>query len=238
MDNIGIYEAMGKIQAELGTITKDKRCTQGANFAYRGIDDVYNALNPLLGKHGVFVLPIARERMAETRTTRSGASMEVVTVRMTYRFCHRDGSFVECTTIGEAMDSGDKATNKAMSIAMKYAIFQTFCVATEDLQLDDPDREAHQLAPREQQPQAPQRPTEQSKPQQAPQRPTEQQTQDLMAYLTLKYGDRKEGYLAELSAFFGRKIKGFSDLTSGMVQAFLNEIKRQNQEMASGGNNE
>ena len=37
------------------------------------------------------------------------------------------------------MDSGDKASNKAMSAAFKYACFQTFCIPTEEMQ--DPDAE-------------------------------------------------------------------------------------------------
>lgn len=217
----GIYEAMAKIQAELGAITKDKRCTQGANFAYRGIDDVYNALNPLLGKHGVFVLPSAGERTTEGRTTKNGAYMEVVTVKMTYRFCHKDGSFVECATIGEAMDSGDKATNKAMSVAHKYAVLQTFCVPTEDLQLDDPDREAHQLAPRE---------IKQAREQAKAANPepmSKEQSSALMAYLTRKHGNDRDAYLAELSQFFERKISSSRELTKTMVSQFLDYVMNQ-----------
>ena len=37
------------------------------------------------------------------------------------------------------MDSGDKASNKAMSSAFKYACFQVFCIATEEMK--DPDAE-------------------------------------------------------------------------------------------------
>ena len=217
----GIYEAMAKIQAELGAITKDKKCEKGGDFVYRGIDDVYNALNPLLGKHGVFVLPTAHERTSESRTTRNGGSMEVVTVRMTYRFCYKDGSFVECTTIGEAMDNGDKATNKAMSIAHKYAVLQTFCVPTEDMRLDDPDREAHQLAPRE---------IKQAREQAKAANPepmTSEQSKALMAYLTKKYGNNRNAYLTELSEFFERPIKTSRELTRKMVSDFLDVINRE-----------
>ena len=150
MTPMGIYAAMAAIAAEIGAIGKDKRCTQGANFAYRGIDDVYNALNPIMAKRGVFVLPIAGERTTETRQTQKGATIEVVVMRMTYKFCHADGSSVEAVTVGQAMDSGDKATNKAMAIAHKYAILQAFCIPTEDM--EDPDAVAEQLAPREMQP--------------------------------------------------------------------------------------
>ena len=46
------------------------------------------------------------------------------------------------------MDSGDKATNKAMSIAFKYACFQTFCIPTEEMV--DPDAECHEVKPKPQ----------------------------------------------------------------------------------------
>lgn len=203
---LGIYKALADITREIGAISKNKKCTQGAVFSYRGIDDVYNALNPLLGEHGVFMLPVATERTGEHRQTRKGASMEVVTVRMTYRFCHADGSSVECVTIGEAMDSGDKATNKAMAIAHKYAILQTFCVPTGDM--EDPDSTAEELAPLES----------------ANQHSTKDQTKAIMDYLTKKHGDNRDAYRAEFSDFFGRKISSYLDLTQDEISAFLDAI--------------
>ena len=139
MEGNGIYTAMAEVMKDITAISKDKQCQQGGNFRYRGIDDVYNAINPLLGKYQIFVLPFCEGRNSEQRTTRNGGNVEVVTVNMKYSFCHADGSFVECRTIGEAMDSGDKATNKAMSAAFKYALFQVFCIPTEEMH--DPDAE-------------------------------------------------------------------------------------------------
>lgn len=219
----GIYQAMAAIAAEIGAIGKDKRCTQGASFAYRGIDDVYNALNPIMAKHGVFVLPIAGERTTETRQTRNGATMEIVVMRMTYEFCHADGSSVKAVTVGQAMDSGDKATNKAMAIAHKYAILQAFCIPTEDM--EDPDAVAEQLAPRQ-----PQRPRTQQvqQPRQAQAENsnamTSAQSKALMAHLTKKHGNNREAYLADLSAFFGREIKSSRELTKSDVQNYLDSI--------------
>lgn len=150
MENGKIYEAMSEIISEIGFISKDKKCTQGASFAYRGIDDVYNVLNPLLAKNKVFILPSVFERIATERTTKAGSAAEMVIVTMDYTFCHADGSSVTCRTMGQAMDSGDKATNKAMSAAMKYAILQTFCIPTEDMKTDDPDYTHEECAPRKQ----------------------------------------------------------------------------------------
>ena len=203
----GIYQAMAKIAAAIGSIGKDKKCQQGATFSYRGIDDVYNALNPIMGKHGVFVLPIAHERTTESRTTRNGAAMEIVTMRMEYKFCHEDGSYVSCMTVGQAMDSGDKATNKAMAIAHKYAILQAFCIPTEDM--EDPDAKAETLAPA-----ARSNPSPMTKP----------QSDALMAYLTQRHGDNRDAYLAELSNFFGRPVRSSRELTRADVSEFLDAV--------------
>lgn len=222
----GIYAAMAAIAAEIGAIGKDKRCTQGANFAYRGIDDVYNALNPIMAKHGVFVLPIAGERTTETRQTQKGATIEVVVLRMTYRFCHADGSSVEAVTIGQAMDSGDKATNKAMAIAHKYAILQAFCIPTEDM--EDPDAVAEQLAPRGAQPRRQQQrqATQQREAAKAnnPDPMTKAQSAALMAHLTKRFGEDRDKYLDELSRFFGRPITSSRELTRDMASRYIDAI--------------
>ena len=225
----GIYAAMAAIASEIGAIGKDKRCTQGASFAYRGIDDVYNALNPIMAKHGVFVLPIAGERTTEMRQTRNGATMEIVVMRMTYKFCHADGSSVEAVTVGQAMDSGDKATNKAMAIAHKYAILQAFCIPTEDM--EDPDAVAEQLSPRgaqqrQQQAQQQRQAAQQRETAKAnnPDPMTKAQSSAIMAYFTRKYRDDRQAYLDELSNFFGRPIYSSRELTKNMASEFIDAI--------------
>ncbi len=106
---------------------------------YRGIDDVMNAINPALVKHNVFIVPEVMEQSREERKTAKGGSLLYSVCRMKFRFCADDGSYVEAVTIGEGMDSGDKATNKAMAVAFKYACFQVFCIPTEEMK--DPDAE-------------------------------------------------------------------------------------------------
>ena len=58
-------------------------------------------------------------------------------MKIKYTFFATDGTFVSATMAGEAADSGDKASNKAMSIAHKYALLQVFCIPTDDAK--DPD---------------------------------------------------------------------------------------------------
>ena len=135
---MNIYQSITKIMEEVPSIGKTQRNkTQG--FMYRGIDDVMNALQPLLAQNKVFIVPEILEQMREERTTSKGGNLIYSICKIKYKFYAEDGSSVEAITIGEGMDSGDKATNKAMAIAMKYALFQVFCIPTDEMK--DPDSE-------------------------------------------------------------------------------------------------
>ena len=141
-----IYQAIIGVMSDIGVIGKEKKNAQ-QGFKYRGVDDVMNALQPVMVQHGLFVVPEIIDQKREERQTNRGGNLiySVCTVR--YTFYAKDGSSVQCVVIGEGMDSGDKATNKAMSIAFKYACFQVFCIPTEEMK--DPDAEVHTVAPRE-----------------------------------------------------------------------------------------
>lgn len=140
-----VYAAINAVQGELALagIAKDRKNTQqGYNF--RGIDDVYNALSPLLAKHGLCILPRILTRSVEEKVTQKGGVLFYVTVEAEFDFvAAEDGSTHVVRTFGEAMDSGDKATNKAMSAAYKYAAFQAFAIPTEGD--NDADSHTHQL---------------------------------------------------------------------------------------------
>lgn len=138
-----IYETVINVMEEIGAIGKGKRSQQG--FNYRGIDDVMNALNPAFIKHKLFVVPEILDQSREDRMTAKGSGLIYSVCRIKYTFYAADGSHVEVVMVGEAMDSGDKATNKAMAIAFKYACFQLFCIPTEEMV--DPDSEGYNVAP-------------------------------------------------------------------------------------------
>lgn len=145
---MSVYKAISAVardMAEVG-ISKDRENRQ-QGFAFRGIDQVYNALAPMLAKHGLVILPRITERTVTERTTKTGGVLFYVVVKAEFDFvATEDGSKHTVVTYGEAMDSGDKATNKAMSIAYKYAAFQTFCIPTEQTAVD-PDAEVHYVNP-------------------------------------------------------------------------------------------
>lgn len=138
-----IFGKMVAILSDMNAIGKNSRNTS-QGFDYRGIDDVYNAINPILAKHGVFMTAQVIEKSRDERTNQKGTVLAFTCLRMRYRFYSDDGSYVETEAEGEGMDSGDKSSNKAMAIAHKYALLQAFCIPTKDL--DDPDAEAHHVA--------------------------------------------------------------------------------------------
>lgn len=137
-----IYQAIPAIMHDLSAIKKEKKAGDGKfGYMFRGIDDVMNALHPLLSAHGVFVTPEVLEQERTERVVEGYNGQKKTTLwsvlKIRFTFHADDGSSVSCTTIGEGMDNGDKASNKAMSIAMKYAMFQVFCIPTEEM--EDPD---------------------------------------------------------------------------------------------------
>lgn len=130
-DTPKIFGAINAVMSDLGAITKDKR-NQQQGFNYRGVDDVMNALNPQMVKHKLFCVPEVIRQEREERKTVKGNNLIYSIVTMRYTLYAEDGSSIQAVVIGEGMDSGDKATNKAMAIAYKYAMFQIFSIPTEE----------------------------------------------------------------------------------------------------------
>ncbi len=142
-----VYQAIAAVQAELAKtgIAKSRKNKQGEGYMFRGIDDVYAALAPLLAAHKLCVIPRVMQRDIAERTSSKGNPLFYVTVHAEFDFVSaEDGSKHTAATFGEAMDSGDKATNKAMSAAYKYAAFMTFAIPTEGD--NDADASTHDVA--------------------------------------------------------------------------------------------
>lgn len=150
-----VYAAICAVAAEMSAegISKSRDNRQ-QGFKFRGIDDVYNALSGPMSRHGLVMLPRCRSRMVEARETKSGGQISYVTVECEFDLVSSvDGSMHTICTFGEAMDTADKATNKAMSAAYKYAAMQAFCIPTEGD--NDADAHSHEPAPSRQRQQAP-----------------------------------------------------------------------------------
>lgn len=136
-----IYTEIANVMAEIGAVSKTGTNGQ-QGYKYRGIDAVMNALHPAMVKHHIFVVPEVLEHTRKERQTSKGGLLIYSICKIRYKFYAEDGSSVESIVIGEGMDSGDKATNKAMSVAFKYACFQVFCIPTEEMidpEVDSPE---------------------------------------------------------------------------------------------------
>lgn len=147
-----VYAAIAAVMADVAKegIAKDRNNAQ-QGYRFRGIDDVYNALAPILARHGLLMLPRVLARDVTERQSRNGATLFYVTVEVEFSLvAAADGSSHVIKTFGEAQDSGDKATNKAMSAAYKYAAMQAFCIPTEGD--NDADATTHDIEPAPRQP--------------------------------------------------------------------------------------
>ena len=144
-----IFGLISQAMKKVGAIGKDSVNVQ-QNYKFRGIDAVYNALNPVMSELGLFICPeILDHRREERKSVKTYNNQQTETVlkysilTIKYTIYAPDGSNVSCVVVGEGMDSGDKASNKAMSVAMKYAMFQLLMIPTEEMV--DPDAETYEV---------------------------------------------------------------------------------------------
>ena len=137
-----IAKKMIEILQRISAIGKDQRNSH-QNFSFRGIDQIYDELNPIFKDVGVVILPEVIDRQVQERKSKKGDPIIHTWVRVRFVFMAEDGSTVTATMDGEGMDHGDKSTPKAMSIAMKYALFETFLIPVKGL--DDPDKDSFEV---------------------------------------------------------------------------------------------
>ncbi len=145
---MNVYAAIAAATLDLSKEGIGKgRSNQQQGYKFRGIDDVLNALAPILAKHQLAIIPRVKSREVVERQTKSGSPLFYCTVAVDWEIVSaEDGTTTTATTYGEAMDSADKATNKAMSAAYKYMALLTFCIPTEGD--NDADATTHEVTPR------------------------------------------------------------------------------------------
>lgn len=139
-----IYEALNEVMKDVGAVRKDQRNTH-QNFNFRGIDAVINAVSPAFRKHGIFCTPtVISSEYDSVQVGQNRTVMGHARVMVQYTFYSADGTFVSATVSAESMDSGDKATAKAMSVAYRTALLQTLCLPTDEA---DPDADTFERSP-------------------------------------------------------------------------------------------
>ena len=137
-----IHVALAAIMADVRSLGKHDENTH-FRFKFRGIDATLNAIGPAMRTHGVVSLPQVEHAEYRDVQTSKGKPAREVTVRVRYRFIGPQGDYLDVVTVGESVDEGDKGTAKAMSVAMRIALLQTFALPTDDV---DPDASDVQLS--------------------------------------------------------------------------------------------
>lgn len=138
-----IIERLSAVAAETGAVRKNERNAQ-QGFQFRGIDTIVNATTDSMRRHQVIVTPDVRHVDREQYTTRSGAVMHSVNVVVGYTFHGPSGDSVTAVVAAEGADAGDKATAKAMSVALRTALLQVLYLPTDEP--DPHDADAHERA--------------------------------------------------------------------------------------------
>lgn len=141
MEQKTIVQSLNAVMSEVGAIKKsDRNASQGFNF--RGIDAVVNAVSPALQRHGVVVVPTVEEsEYSVVEVGKNRTAMGHCRVKVSYSFIGPLGDAIKATVIAEAMDVGDKASAKAMSVAFRTALLQALCLPTDEV---DPDASSYE----------------------------------------------------------------------------------------------
>lgn len=151
-ENPSIVECLSIAMEAIRAVGKTGKNAQ-QNYNFRGIDAVVNAASPAFRKVGVVVTPDLRSVDYEAVEVGNKRSlMQSCKVVVAYTFHGPAGDSITAVAPGEAMDSGDKATAKAMSVAFRTALLQSLCIPTTE---SDPDEQAYERSPRPQRPPAP-----------------------------------------------------------------------------------
>lgn len=226
MENPKIYAAIAGVIADCGFVAKDKVNKQ-QGFKYRSVDDVFNALHPALAKNKVFIVPRILERTCDVAgKTKTGATMVKVVCKIKFTFYGEDGSYVESVIVGEGLDTGDKATNKAMAVAYKYACFQVFCIPTEEMA--DPDSESleEEALPDQKAKEPAVRKTTETKKNQETQRPAEnEQITQAMLNTIRSEQKRKRVADAQILSMKAVKAKKIEDMTVTEFDAVMKRFE-------------
>ena len=140
-DQPSVYVLMSRVMSDVKNVQKNGR-NISQNYSFRGVDDFIGALAQPLRDHGIVMMPEVLDFEATVRGKQNAVHM-----RVAFHFYGPAGDKVTAITLGEASDVADKASNKAMSAALKYVLLQTFMIPVDAGSLDDGDRD-HPVAQR------------------------------------------------------------------------------------------
>lgn len=198
-----VVEALALVMGDVQGIAKTSR-NQQQGFNFRGIDAVMNTVGPALRKHGVVIVPedvVATYRDAQTTT---GKAIREVTVRVTYRIHGPAGDSITMQAIGESLDSGDKGSAKAMSVAYRVALLQALTIPTDE---PDPDHYTYERSTKVDGPL------------------TAKTRAELYALMADRHVTEPEAQRNAMSAVLGRTVESRSSLTEAEGQQLIASLK-------------
>lgn len=137
---VSVQVLLHKVMEDVQAVRKSER-NSAQGFMFRGVDAVMNAVGPAFRKHGIVVgSEVTSVKHAQVELGQKRTLFTRVEVVVKYKFYGPEGDFLEMEAAGEAMDTGDKATAKAMSLAYRTALLQMLCLPTDE---PEPDAAQH-----------------------------------------------------------------------------------------------
>jgi hypothetical protein len=124
-----IIQALAAVMADVRSIAK-KDFNDFHKFNFRGIDTVLEHVGPALRDHGIVPIPELREIQSDDLTAKDGKRKRGVTLTVAYTFYGPRGDSITTVVPGEANDTEDKASSKAMSVAFRTALLQVLAIPT------------------------------------------------------------------------------------------------------------
>ena len=214
---MSVAQKLNQVMQTVSNIAKDGINKQ-QHYTYLSEEAIVNELHQAFTDAGLTIRPMQTELVAEgDYVTSGGTIMHMVRLAVTYQLIDKDdkdepdGRLVQ--VIGEGSDPMDKAVNKAMTAAYKYALRQTCMIATGD----DPDHTNSENTTRTQQTQTARQRTA---------KPVENHNAKLHAMAQEAFGADKAGVLAYKqlkTELFGKNIKT-PDLTPAQAEQVASRL--------------
>ena len=140
---MNVYQRLAAISFEVENVAKNLTVEMGSrSYKAVGEGDILKAIKPLEEQYRVYSYPLTREVIETGEIENKTSKSLFMRVKTVYRFINIDNptEFVDMETLGDGVDSQDKAPGKAMTYADKYALMKAYKIQTGD----DPDKDGSQ----------------------------------------------------------------------------------------------